>query len=63
MNDIRGHWMPASEEDGNDYDPVPLFFRNLAQRLRERRTRLEDEGHPLGQLPVADARRRILEAR
>ena len=62
MNDVNGTWIPP-EEDGNDYDPVPLFFRNVAQRWKERRTRLEDEGHPLGELPMVDVWRRIWETR
>ena len=60
MNDCQGHWIPATEEDGNDYDPVPLFFRNIAQRLRESRTAREDEQQPISRW---EASRRVAEAR
>lgn len=58
MNDTQGHWIPPGEEDGNDYDPVPLLFRNLVQRLRERRTAREDEQQPISRW---EASRRLAE--
>ena len=57
MNDCQGHWIPATEEDGNDY-PVPLFVRNIGQRLKERRTAREDEQQPISRW---EASRRLAE--
>ena len=58
MNDVSGHWIPPDEEDGNDYDPVPLFVRNVQQRLKERRTAREDEQQPISRW---EASRRLAE--
>lgn len=54
MNDAQGRWMSPAE-DGIE-TALQVFRRNLAQRLRERRTRKED-----GQLEIlpVDARRRL----
>jgi hypothetical protein len=61
MNDISGTWIPPWDEDGNGPGAiVPLVVSNVAQRIREFRTRLEDERD---EIPIMEARRRLVEAR
>ena len=55
MNDVSGNWVPP-EEDGIE-TTFETFRRNIAQRLRERRTRKEDEQHPFGEIPFVEALR------
>lgn len=59
MNDTSGHWIPSNEEDGVETS-LELFARNVRQRVREIQTKREDAQL---EIPVADARRRLVEAR
>lgn len=58
MNDVSGNWIPSTDEDGIE-TALETFYRNVRQRLQERRTRLDDDTL---EIPVAEARRRLLEA-
>jgi hypothetical protein len=61
MNDVSGHFIPPDEEDGNSScAALPLPIANLAQRIREFLTRLEDERD---EISIMEARRRLVEAR
>jgi hypothetical protein len=61
MNDVSGHWIPPDEEDGNGPGAiVPLVVSNVAQRIREFRTRREDERD---EISIMEARKRLVEAR
>jgi hypothetical protein len=61
MNDASGTWIPPWDEDGNGVGASwPLVVSNIAQRLRELRTRREDERDEISSV---EARRRLMEAR
>jgi hypothetical protein len=61
MYDISGHWIPPWDEDGNGVGAaLPLVVSNMAQRLRELRTRIEDERLTIS---IMEARKRPAEAR
>ena len=58
MTDINGVWIPP-DEDGNVDHALRLAVENVVQRWKELWTRVENAGL---EIPVADARRRIVEA-
>jgi len=62
MNDAQGNWMPHTDEDGVE-TALQIFNRQLAQRFAELCARIQDRRHPIGETPLVEARKRLMEAR
>jgi hypothetical protein len=59
MNDISGTFIPPWDEDGNGPGAiVPLVVSNMAQRIREFKTRIEDAQVTIS---IMEARRRLID--